>query len=1485
MSNLLEYLKQVNPFGEGMWDPEKEREKLETETMERAYATPGGPSLGPRRVGSGQPQPVPSPPDAPQSTFEDVMTYKPPFGPGAGKSLQDAGEAVLGTSHVAGQTFAGAAVGPGKFTPELGGTIAQAFENMGVKNAVASHEALLQERQQAHDPFIPDFERAEGAGPVAQIAGTLIGYAPYFMTGAGMGAGFLKGAGKASDVGLAAALEGGRDVAFGLMDRGLTPGISGQEPGEFAQGVGLDAAAGATLGTVMHGISARWSRMDDAAKSEILGLMQRDGIDANEAKAVLDSLPLPEGEIKPDLSPTAGGIPVKETPFTPHPSVAVKAPEVRGNFPVKEVPFQPAPEPIKLKKGEPVKVRVDDVESPVPEVTGKVEEKPTQEGFRQFQEGLEKEGKPEVITEKPIAADKPADVPVERRTVDRGVEAAWTEKARAEFKREHGDEALLAQLKKTQAEGKNIRLREDIRKPLHDKKGPLRPWRKDLQPELTAPETAAYQALKSKGYSRTEAQQLIWAGKVRGESRGAGPSLPKRYNHIDVIDTRNKINPDEILPPSMDGTPPPPPPPGGKPSWASGTGSPTARGNMAKAAMDAADRGDFEGAVRIVDDFYGKKKGTKMPSGKHFDQQIGEWMNKMDEGARRSFQETSAWGRRVEKGISRFKSEKGVIYIETDYVPVADEVTNYKSRLRAEQEASKPADQASSAWKTVRARLKEIDDAVGATDVTKRAGEKVYQAMEFARKEMEVNIGKYLAGDISGKHRGIWEILEPFNVRSKKMLGGKFARVTTPRSKSSNAKMRNVLSTGKPSGDPEIDKAAKEVMSLLDRFHRSQKSEHVKVFNRDLFRTLLKENKDPAMALEGYISEINRLSSKFWLDNAQNPIGFKQGIKELRAQMKEANFSPHDKKFIDDLDNALGKHNPVANWMTTAQSTMSISKLPFVALTNLNQVNHTMGRLGVTNGVEAIWKTTMPNWLGGDIRGARKAAFNAGNALDSVLDESLSVLLSGAKNIDTGSGNAHARFQALAKTVVGDYYGLKPMERWLRTQADYAGRKLLNKSFNWMTKEGIGVEELSKALKRLNGDRSFKSFGENIRNSRVAKTAYDLQVLMDNDPAKALRAFQEYKQRGQITELMYINASRGAVKATQYRVGTQDLPIQLAGKSPFMKMIAQFKTFSYKHAEMLAHVGDQAARGNVLPAMKLMTVAFVGAQITGNVVEELKSLVSGKKLPGDSVLSGAVEYVTGTMDQETWHKRLVDAGMAPHKDFRASLERSMHNFMAWGGFGLPYDVTTSLIGEKAFSNMAFGPAFSTAKDFALSTAYLLNSAREQAINKATDKPVDTADVKKRAKDLAGETARLVPVVGGELRARIAYEEPEQKQPGALEHLGILPSLAEARQERKLREEIGEQQKEIGIQRKPGQYVSPADRERSRRERKERAFGRDVDKRKILEAYKQSGEGGALTEYQIQKIIDDMIPKYKGPKVPTMIPPELQEILDRYELRK
>jgi hypothetical protein len=512
----------------------------------------------------------------------------------------------------------------------------------------------------------------------------------------------------------------------------------------------------------------------------------------------------------------------------------------------------------------------------------------------------------------------------------------------------------------------------------------------------------------------------------------------------------------------------------------------------------------------------------------------------------------------------------------------------------------------------------------------------------------------------------------------------------------------------------------------------------------------------------------------------------------------------------------------------------------------------------------------MPEYLGGDIRGLRKQAFNAGNALDSILDESLSVLISGGSKLARGGG--HARIQQVAKTVVGDWYGLKPMERWLRTQADYAGRKLGRQTLEWLKKEGVGLDELSRALARQEGPRSVKAFKENLRSTRLAQAAQDLKVLSDNDGRNAWVAYKRFLDDGSIdsTEM-----ARSAVKATQFRVGVQDVPIALSGQSHLIKLVSQFKTFTLKHTEMLAHVADQATRGNPLPLMKLLAVSYIGSQITGNIEEEIKSVISGKKLPGGSILSGAIEYVTGNLDQEQWIKRLQNAGMAPHKDVRSALERSYHNFFVWGGFGLPYDVSTSLLSDRAMLSLGTGPAIGQGLEIAKYTGFMMHALAQG----------DAAEKKRRLADLGGELASLTPVVGAELEAKIAHEEPERKQPGLLEHAGFFPRLTEARQERELRGEIGEQQREIGIQRKPGDYISPADRERGRRERKERAFERDVNKRKILEAYDERGRIGALIEYRRQQRRERAKPEFSRIKRQQMIPPELQELLEKYEIRQ
>jgi hypothetical protein len=252
-------------------------------------------------------------------------------------------------------------------------------------------------------------------------------------------------------------------------------------------------------------------------------------------------------------------------------------PEILGEFPKAEpIPIVegkfPEAEPIQIVKGEPIdKVpsKKDVIEAEFSEVGGKPgpDEKPTAEGFREFQKTIETEGKP--VTEKPIAEPPKREAPPsifegDRRKAPRSAEEqAWTEATREAHRKAKAEEDVAlhgAGLKDIEVDAsgtQKLRLKEDVRKGVRKATQPFARHLQQGDRTLMAPETRAYQLLTrtkefegtpGPKYSSKEAKQLIHSRRVVGERRGS--------NEIEVVWTGERIDPADPTPITLDGTTP-----------------------------------------------------------------------------------------------------------------------------------------------------------------------------------------------------------------------------------------------------------------------------------------------------------------------------------------------------------------------------------------------------------------------------------------------------------------------------------------------------------------------------------------------------------------------------------------------------------------------------------------------------------------------------------------------------------------------------------------------------------------------------------------------------------------------------------------------------------------------------------------------------------------------------------------------------------------
>ena len=111
------------------------------------------------------------------------------------------------------------------------------------------------------------------------------------------------------------------------------------------------------------------------------------------------------------------------------------------------------------------------------------------------------------------------------------------------------------------------------------------------------------------------------------------------------------------------------------------------------------------------------------------------------------------------------------------------------------------------------------------------------------------------------------------------------------------------------------------------------------------------------------------------------------------------------------------------------------------------------------------------------------------------------------------------------------------------------------------------------------------------------------------------------KVGAKLTKEQQIQAARKAVETTQFKIDPMDLPPWM--DSPMGKMVAQFKTFSYKQTGFLYNeVIKKALRGDMGPLIRMVALA----PIVGNAIGDTRGFITGREkeeqTPGQWYLEG-----------------------------------------------------------------------------------------------------------------------------------------------------------------------------------------------------------------------------------------------------------------------
>jgi endonuclease YncB( thermonuclease family)/predicted transcriptional regulator len=486
---------------------------------------------------------------------------------------------------------------------------------------------------------------------------------------------------------------------------------------------------------------------------------------------------------------------------------------------------------------------------------------------------------------------------------------------------------------------------------------------------------------------------------------------------------------------------------------------------------------------------------------------------------------------------------------------------------------------------------------------------------------------------------------------------------------------------------------------------------------RGLVKESMHSKGDGIAGLQGFMIEtIEKVSRESWNPKIVSELedviqmGATNRNSLIRKGLKPDRHSPvpyiseSEEKWLGLLKQALKESGSSSQVHQKIRTWMALTKLPMVAVANIPQVGHTLLRSRMTSMAEAMWRLHAPDWAGGARRNVRIRGIMDAAGIDSVFNE-VQELLAGAEK---GTRTAN---------IVGKYYRLEPMERWLRTLANETAIIDQSKHLRKARKMAQASDGHSLMKWSMGANKGEMTFRQGLARGKAVNFARDLKDVAGIDTMKKFEALgkasdedfvkliEELRAGGKMPTARKIfgdrdletlrNASRRFIEATQFRVGLEQLPLQFnaPGKwRDWVRTVSQFRTFQYKHFQEVVHdyVWLEAKKGNVIPLAKFLLVGGVFSQITGEIVNDLKAYVMGWDRPGGNPIQVVVDRLFGNITHEQAQRQFKEM-MRP--DYL--LERALDNFTAWGGFGIASDALSSSTRFDQLASFAGGPGLTS----------------------------------------------------------------------------------------------------------------------------------------------------------------------------------------------
>lgn len=281
---------------------------------------------------------------------------------------------------------------------------------------------------------------------------------------------------------------------------------------------------------------------------------------------------------------------------------------------------------------------------------------------------------------------------------------------------------------------------------------------------------------------------------------------------------------------------------------------------------------------------------------------------------------------------------------------------------------------------------------------------------------------------------------------------------------------------------------------------------------------------------------------------------------------------------------------------------------------------------------------------------------------------------------------------------------------------------------------------------RLNAAIVGKDWGNKLAKQAANGDAKALDVLRNK-----LHVSGELNPDGSLTRVQQIQAARGLVEKTQFKVDPQDLATWM--DHPVAKTAIQFKPFGIKQTAFVWHeVLKEAKGGNLLPLIRYVTLATPAGMVTGGV----RSAIKLSKYQGGNILDTASTNFQNSL------------GLNPNNDKNAPspAQAAFNGFMNAGGLGIASSEPSNYINAANYDKQTGdtsslpGALVSTVAGPAGSTAV------QAAVN--IDKGINDGNWRPAAKQLVG----AIPGAGSSI-ANLAFPN-KQFTPGKTDPSKLSP---------------------------------------------------------------------------------------------------------------